>query len=84
MNDDNIIFNESISTNEDKLLTTEETAKILGLNPGTLSVWRSTGRYDLPFVKIGRHVKYLESDIYAFIEARKALHTSLYKVDSQN
>ena len=75
MNNDNTTSNESIVANEDKLLTTEEVAEMLGLNPGTLSVWRSTGRYDLPFVKIGRHVKYRKSDIYAFIESRKALHT---------
>ena len=38
--------------------------------PNTLAVWRSTGRYNLPFVKIGRLVKYREADLVAFIDRR--------------
>lgn len=52
------------------LLTDTQTAKILRVSAGTLSVWRSTGRYRLPFVKIGRKVFYRRSDIDAWIEKR--------------
>lgn len=52
------------------LLTPEEAAEILGISPGTLTVWRSTGRYNLPYVKVGRAVRYRPSDIDAFIEGR--------------
>ena len=50
------------------LLTPQEAALYLGISINTLSVWRSTGRYDLPFIKIGGKVKYRESDLAVFIE----------------
>jgi excisionase family DNA binding protein len=53
-----------------KLLTPEETASILGVTKATLEVWRSTKRYNLPFVKSGRLVRYREGDLAKFIEER--------------
>ena len=53
----------------DKLLTALEAAEMLGVAPQTLASWRSTGRLRLPFVKIGRLVRYREEDICQFIEA---------------
>lgn len=53
-----------------RLIPPEETATILGVTPGTLSVWRSTGRYGLPFVKSGGRVMYRIEDLRAFIESR--------------
>lgn len=58
-----------------KLLTPDETAKRLGILTKTLEVWRCTQRYDLPFVKVGRLVRYRENDIEAFIESRLQLQT---------
>ena len=42
-------------------------AEYIGVETGTLATWRCTGRYGLPFVKIGRSVKYLYADLDAFI-----------------
>lgn len=53
----------------DPLITTAEMAQLLGVSPNTLEVWRSTGRYALPFVKIGRNVRYRKSAASKFIEA---------------
>ena len=53
-----------------KLLTPDETAERLGVLTKTLDVWRCTQRYNLPYVKVGRLVRYRESDIEAFIESR--------------
>lgn len=51
------------------LLSQEETADMLGLDERTLEKWRETGRYALPFVKIGaRVVRYRLTDIEAFIQ----------------
>ena len=50
-------------------------ARYLGVSAGTLSVWRSTGRYPLPFVKVGRRVRYRIGDLLAFTESRTHLHT---------
>lgn len=54
--------------NNYQLLSTKQTAHILGLSIDTLNVWRSTGRYNLPFVKIGSKVMYRLSDVEQYIE----------------
>jgi hypothetical protein len=56
-------------------LNEAETAQALGVKASTLSVWRSTGRYDLRYVKAGRLVRYRVSDIAEFIERRTVFHT---------
>ena len=49
------------------LLTRKEAAAYLGVTQQTLAIWKCTGRYDLPCIKIGRLVKYRRSDLEAFI-----------------
>ena len=49
------------------LLTTEEAADYLKLKPNTLERWRSQYPNRLPFVKIGRTVKYRLEDLQAYI-----------------
>ena len=50
------------------LLTRAQAATYLGVSPRTLAVWKCTGRYDLPVVKLGlRIVRYRKSDLDAFI-----------------
>jgi excisionase family DNA binding protein len=49
------------------LLSRKEAAKYLGLSEQTLAIWKCTKRYDLPFVKIGRLIKYRKADLDAFI-----------------
>ncbi|MEK8088766.1 helix-turn-helix domain-containing protein [Thermithiobacillus plumbiphilus] len=63
----------SLGLDPDKLpalLDAEQAAKVLDNSPQTLSIWRSTKRYNLPYVKIGRRVKYRVSDLLDFIERR--------------
>lgn len=45
-------------------------AEILDVTPGTLSVWRSTGRYALPFIKVGRKVRYSRAALEAWLSDR--------------
>jgi excisionase family DNA binding protein len=52
------------------LLDEKEAAELLDTAPGTLSVWRCTGRYKLPFLKIGRKVRYRRTDLLAWMESR--------------
>ena len=52
------------------LLSENEAAEILNVTPGTLSVWRCTRRYPLPYVRVGRSIRYRLSDIEAFCESR--------------
>jgi excisionase family DNA binding protein len=53
-----------------QLLTNEQAASYLGVAPNSLAVWRTTKRYHLPYVKVGRLVKYRLEDLNTFIESR--------------
>nr|WP_226856670.1 helix-turn-helix domain-containing protein [Acidithiobacillus caldus] len=44
---------------------------VLGVKPSTLANWRTTGRYALPFLKVGRLVRYRTSDLAAWIARRR-------------
>ena len=61
---------QSIAQASKELLDDKAAAAVLDVTPGTLSVWRSTGRYALPFLKIGRKVRYRRSDLLAWLEKR--------------
>lgn len=52
----------------DKLLTRKQVAEFLQCKESTLAIWKSTKRYSLPCIKIGKNVRYRFSDILAFIE----------------
>lgn len=48
------------------LLTPQEVANRLGVSTTTLATWRCTKRYPLPYVKVGRLVRYRQADVDAF------------------
>lgn len=54
----------------DPLLKPAEAAEYIGVTENTLSVWRCTGRYDIPYVKVGRLVRYQKSALDAFLIRR--------------
>ena len=54
-----------------QLLTNNQAAAFLGVSPSTLTTWRCTKRYALPFIKVGGCVRYAESDLIEFIAARR-------------
>ena len=51
------------------LMSRVEAAKYLDLQPQTLAVWASTKRYNLPYIKVGRSVKYSKTALDQFIQA---------------
>lgn len=55
--------------NDNKLLTRKEAAEFLGLSEGTLAVWKTTKRYPLPVIKVGRSVRYREADLIKFLDS---------------
>ncbi|WET39887.1 helix-turn-helix domain-containing protein [Citrobacter enshiensis] len=57
-------------------LTDKQAAQVLGVKTSTLAVWRSTGRYNLPYVKVGRLVRYRIRDLATFLAKRSITHTS--------
>lgn len=60
----------AVIAEDSPLITPECAAALLGVTPNTLGIWRTTRRYPLPFVKVGRLVRYKRADILAFIESR--------------
>jgi excisionase family DNA binding protein len=56
--------------NAERLLTTEQAAEYLGCQPQTLTVWRSTGRHNLRYIRVGRLIRYRLADLDAWIEKR--------------
>lgn len=54
----------------DPLLTPPEAAAYIGVTENTLSVWRCVGRYNIPFIKVGRLVKYRKSALDTFLDSR--------------
>jgi predicted DNA-binding transcriptional regulator AlpA len=50
------------------LLTRKQVAEILGCKENTLAIWKCTNRYNLPYVKIGKNIRYKLADVMSFIE----------------
>jgi hypothetical protein len=49
------------------VVNTKQASAFLGIAPETLEVWRSTRRQNLPYLKVGRSVRYLMGDLRKFI-----------------
>ena len=56
---------------ESNMLTSEQAAKYLGITSGTLSVWRSVKRYEIPYYKVGKSVRYRMEDLNKFLSAAR-------------
>ena len=48
----------------------EEAASYLGIKPATLEIWRCTKRYEIPYLKIGRCVRYRRTDLDHWLQSR--------------
>ena len=53
-----------------ELLTPRETALFLSVDTGTLANWRSAGTVRLPFVRLGRAIRYRVRDLQRFLDAQ--------------
>jgi excisionase family DNA binding protein len=53
-----------------RLMTVEDAAGFLGITKSTLDKWRSEKRNGLPFVRIGRLVRYRHSDLLAWLVSK--------------
>ncbi len=56
-------------------LTPEQTSEVLNTSINTLSVWRTTGRYNLPYTKVSRRVVYPINGVAEFLLRRTVNHT---------
>jgi len=64
-----------------RLLTEAQVENLYGLNRRTLQHWRLTGRGPT-YSKLGKSVRYLETDIHAFVEAGRRRSTSVSLADA--
>lgn len=53
-----------------KMLSRTEAAQFLGISPYTLATWACTKRGVIPYVKIGKFVKYQIADLETYIASR--------------
>lgn len=56
--------------NKPELLSTPEAADYIGARPHSLEIWRASVRYRIPFVRVGRLVKYRRADLDAWLASR--------------
>ncbi len=55
-------------------LTPQQTSEVLDTSANTLAMWRTTGRYQLPYTKISRRVAYPLSGVAEFLLKRTVNH----------
>jgi hypothetical protein len=55
---------------KDRYLTPKETSELTGINPATLANQRSARR-GIPFIKVGRSIRYRMNDILAFMDEHR-------------
>jgi predicted DNA-binding transcriptional regulator AlpA len=58
-----------------KLLNNQQTAELLGLRANTLEIWRLQGKGPR-FRKVGRNVRYVETDVLDWLDAQTYTSTS--------
>jgi len=52
------------------LLDTTQAAAYIGVTPRTLEVWRAVRRHAIPYIKVGRLVKYRRADLDRWLVSR--------------
>ena len=64
--------------NDDKnmLLCPPEVADLLRIKPQTLALWRCSGRSGLKFIRIGKAIRYRESDVFDFLKRNTGTSTA--------
>ena len=63
--------NTKTTNSGDEWLQYRGAARLVGATPGTLQVWVCTGRYGLPFYKIGKNVRFKRSELLQWLKARR-------------
>jgi excisionase family DNA binding protein len=56
--------------NPNELLNREQTAELIGVAASTLDQWRCYRRHGLPFIRVGRLIRYKRSQIEAWLKSR--------------
>jgi len=59
----------NISLDDNLIVDTYEASILLCTPEKSLIKWRSTGEHNIPYIKIGRNVRYRTQDLRAWVEA---------------
>ncbi len=70
-------------SNTTRALTEREVAELLGLSVATLRAWRHRGKGPR-FLRLGRSVRYLPSDVADFVRASAVDTTSVSSSDGES
>lgn len=57
--------------NDDALTDTTGASILLKIPVKTLQKWRSTGYLNIPYVRIGRKIRYRPSDLKAYVDSHR-------------
>lgn len=60
----------SFTAPSSELWTPKQAAIVLGVSSRTLAGWRSAGSQTLPYVKVGRLIRYRAQDVQAWLQNR--------------
>jgi len=58
-----------ISLDDNLIINTCEAARLICTPEKSLIKWRSTGEHNIPFLKIGRNVRYRTQDLRRWVES---------------
>ena len=61
----------------DRLLTEREAAEYLAVSPMTLRKWRCTRMVEVPYIKLGKAVRYQRKDLDAFLQDHRVEYSPL-------
>lgn len=64
------LFQQAQAESQSKLLDNQQAAAFLGLRESTLNKDRCVKQLGIPFVKIGRTVRYRQTDLDSFVNSR--------------
>lgn len=74
----------AVSPDDDSLLDTQGAAKFLKIPASTLVKWRSTGAFNVPYIKIGRACRYRKTDLINYIERHTQGVSATKKITKNN
>lgn len=60
----------AVVSDTQELMSRAQAAEFLGLREQTLACWATTGRYALPYVRVGRRARYRRTDLEKWLAER--------------
>lgn len=68
--------NLTLDSNDNILVIPKEAAALLKVPTACLQKWRCTGEQDLPYIKLGRLIRYRMQDLKAFVNRMEVKQTN--------